>query len=245
MILAGDEKDKDKDNENGFLFNKALVEIQGKAMIQYIIKALRQSDAIEEIYVVGQLEGLGSTLEEVDGMILATGSIIDNVETAIKSLGDEEPLLIVTCDIPLLRAEAVNNFIEQTKRYEADLYYPVISRFLCQEKYPDVKRTYVTLKEGLFTGGNLFLLNPMAMESLDQVGRGMVRYRKNPLQMARILGFGFLLRFMLRQVGLEDVERHIEDRFYIRAKAIISDYPEIGNDIDRLEDIEILGKYLS
>ena len=54
---------------------------------------------------------------------------------------------------------AVQDFLKQTEAVEADAYYPVIPEADCVKAFPGAERTYVTLPEGRFTGGNMMLLN--------------------------------------------------------------------------------------
>lgn len=96
LILAGDE------DSNGQ--PKALLKIKSMYMIEYVIKALRESGVISKIYVTGN-EALNEKISDiVDGFIKSNGSIMNNIRNSIKQIGDyNNPILICTSDIPMVK----------------------------------------------------------------------------------------------------------------------------------------------
>lgn len=237
VILAGDSE------ENGV--SKALRLIASRYMIEYVISSLRESECVGKIYVVGD-ENLKEKIEYlVDGWIKACGGIMENIRHSVEIMGDlETPCIIVTSDIPMVKGEAIRDFVEKCQLESIDLGYPIIDKKLNDQKYPDVKRTYVKLKEGTYTGGNIVYFNPKIVENCTRKAEQLIEYRKNPLKMGRILGFTFLIRLLLGRLPISKVEDKIQKMFDIRGSAILTDYPEIGNDVDKPSDIEFVNKYL-
>ncbi|KRQ87778.1 Bifunctional protein GlmU [Caloramator mitchellensis] len=237
LILAGDR------GEEGY--SKALLKIKGKFMVEYLIDALKASGTIKNIYVAGD-EVLREMIKNLyDGYILSDGEMLENIKKSIKEIADyETPVLICTADIPLVSGEAIKDFVAECENKSIDLGYPIIDKILNDEKYPDVKRTYVKLKEGTFTGGNLIYLNPNVIERATEKAAELIAYRKNPLKMGKVLGISFLIRLALGMLSLESVEKKICDMFDVKGKAILTKYPEIGNDVDKIEDIEFVNRYL-
>ncbi|WP_026476955.1 nucleotidyltransferase family protein [Alkaliphilus transvaalensis] len=225
--------------------NKALLNFKGYPMIKYVINALKNSESIENIMVIGNTEELKKVIgNEVDVLVAEKESIIDNLLLATDHFGEDHHILISTCDIPLLKGSMITDFIEKANHETIELVYPIIEKDLCQKVFPDVKRTFVTLKDGSYTGGNLVLINPKAIDKIEKVARLMVENRKNPVKMSSILGLKFLFKLLVRQLTIKEIENHIEKRFNIRATALINQHPEIGNDVDRVEDIKVLEKYI-
>ena len=114
-----------------------------------------------------------------------------------------------------------------------------------QEKYPENLKTYVKLKEGRFTGGNLFLLNSKKIDNFLEIGKKMLLYRKKPWKMVKILGIFFLVKLILGRLSILDVEKRVASMMGIRGKAVICDYPEVGNDVDKPADLALAIKYMT
>ncbi|SNS79221.1 MobA-like NTP transferase domain-containing protein [Anaerovirgula multivorans] len=241
IILAGEGR-KDK---NSFLQDKATIPIKGIPMISYVVNSLKNSNYIDYLFVVGNQQSLQPIIgKEVDYILQQQSSMMDNLMEALTYFKEEKQVLIATCDIPLIHSDVIDHFIEATSQIKADVYYPIVEKNCCTSYYPDAKRTYVALKEGIFTGGNIMLMSPAVMEKIQVIAGMLIKYRKNPLQMSRVLGVRFVIKFLMKQLTIKELEAYIEKRFGIRARAIISQDPEIANDIDKIEDITLLEKYL-
>ena len=130
-------------------------------MLEYVLDALHNVKTIEKIAVVGAKEKLQEVLgHKIDYIIEGTDSIVDNVIKALELFPGEKEMLVLTCDIPMITVEAIEHFMLESKESGADICYSIVNKKLNDERYPEVKRTYVKLKEGQFTGGNAFYLNP-------------------------------------------------------------------------------------
>lgn len=236
IILAGE--------GNNFLDKKALFLVKGIPMIQYVVDSLKHSQYIDSIDVVGNLEELQPIIGgQVDRLIEQKESLMDNLLQAL-SYCQEEKILVITCDIPLIHGDIINSFINAGLETKGDIYYPIVEKNVYEKYYPDTKRTYVALKDGIFTGGNMVLLSPSAIYKIQDIVKLMIENRKNPLKMGQVLGWRFILGLLLKNLRIEEVENYIGKRFHIRVRAIISCHPEIANDIDNKEDIKIIEKYL-
>lgn len=252
IVLAGNNKvnsgsvDSTSQNDmNAQVWNKALLKIKDKYMIEYIINTLRRSALIEKIAVVGPREQLAPILgDRVDYIIEGTDSIVTNGLLAMENFRDDKQVLIVTSDIPMLTVEALEDFIEKSLAMNADLCYSVVDKKINDQKYPEVKRTYARLWEGQFTGGNIFLFNPAASDKVKIFIEQMLAYRKSPAKMAMVLGFGFLIRLAVGVLTINAVQKKCERLLGIKGAVVISEYPEVGNDVDKVSDIKFVEKYL-
>ncbi|KAI4453179.1 threonine dehydratase mitochondrial-related [Holotrichia oblita] len=172
---------------------EAMIEIQNKPMVSYVAEALRQSSQIRRIYVAGPAKQLaGCPLPSSTKVVEGGASVIDTANLAFAALSQEnitenkkvkEKILIATSDIPLLTAESIDDFLEKSLKTEADVYYPVISKKTYENLLPESRRTYVRLKEGLFTGGNIFLANPQVLSGCAKIAESIIAKRKNPFKL--------------------------------------------------------------
>jgi GTP:adenosylcobinamide-phosphate guanylyltransferase len=241
VILAGGKAEV----ELGQWGSKALIQLKGTPMIVYVINALRTSQAIDKLLVVGDVELLQPIIgDEVDYLVEDQEDIMENLLYALKHFPDEEKVLVATCDVPLLKGEMVADFISMGLGVKADILYPIAERSQCSLRYPDVKRTYATLREGDFTGGNLFILAPIALDNIIYIGRKLIANRKNPLKMCSYLGLNIIYRYIIRRLSVFELEVFVKERFGIEVRALVCSIPELCQDLDRVEDIGVFEKYL-
>ena len=100
--------------------------------------------------------------EKADLFVEAAYTLEDNILRGISALEKRSDyLLIMTSDIPLITAEAIDKYVEACLQDgKADLYYPIIPKERNLEKFPTSRRTYFQLAEGIFTGGNMVIVKP-------------------------------------------------------------------------------------
>ena len=244
IVLAGEKKDISNNNGEEKI-NKAFYKIKDKYMIEYVIETLRKSSCINRITVVGPKDKLELAIGNiVDNIVEGTDSIVSNILLALEYFPGEKEILLVTSDIPMITREAIEDFIARCRQKDVDLCYSIVDKKVNDQKYPGVRRTYARLWEGQFTGGNVFYFNPAVTDKCKDFVEKMLDYRKSPTKMARVLGFAFLLRLALGILTINAIQRKCESLLGIRGAAIVSPYPEIGNDVDRLSDLEFIEKYM-
>lgn len=220
--------------------NEALIDIGGKPMVQYVIDGLNQAKSVGRIVIVappGQVEPcvLGDRLQFVP----SGNSIVENIQAASRVLPEDEKILIATSDIPLITGPIVDSFIAQCLENDGDLHYPVVEKSVNEQKYPLVQRTYIHLKEGIYTGGNLFLLNPWIVEPCAPKVEKFVAYRKNPIKLAGLLGWPFVFRFFTKSLSLKELEIKVSGLWGVKGRVIICPCPEIGIDVDKPSDLQL------
>jgi len=230
---------------------EALIDIGGRPMVEYVLDALRAAPSVGAIAVVGPAE-LRKAVRLGDALLLeSAGSVLDNLERGVRALreaGCRGHLLVATSDIPLITVEALETFLALCRRRDAeapvdrdrfDAYYPMVSRENCDARFPGVQRTYVGLKDGQFTGGNVVLLDPAVVLDRRQLFEQVVALRKDPVGMARLLGFGFIVKFLLRRLTARDIENIVREKFGIVGAVIQVPHAEVGFDVDKPSDLAI------
>jgi len=225
--------------------NKAFIRIGEQTMLQYVYAALQRAAGIGRIAVVGPEADLQACLEDQDVLIVQEGkTIMENVERGFKALQPTGYFLVCSADIPFLTAEAVEDLLSACEPFTADFYYPIVARSDNDKRFPGVRRTYVKLADGEFTGGNLFLVNPACLEkALPRLER-LFAARKSPLKLASLLGFAFIVKLFSRKLTIAELEKRFSELFAVAARAVISRYPEIGTDVDKLSDLDLARRHL-
>lgn len=217
---------------------EASIPIHGKPMVKYVIEALQQSALIAEIVVVGPLE-LKEIIPPQVTLVEAADSLPANVFKALDVLKQENKVLLVTSDIPFVHSEAIDDFIVRCTELDGDVYYPLISKEANQQLFPDTVRTYFTLKEGAFTGGNVLLASPESIVNSRGIMDQVVAERKKPWKIIRMLGFVFILKFITKQLSLRELEQRASEVLGYAGVLIISPYPELGTDVDKPSDFNL------
>lgn len=233
--------------------SEALIPIGSRPMVEYVVNALKHTPEVNRIVVAGPLEELKKVFGETPEVILAAGgsSAVETLRLGVEVLLREglalegRPLaLVVAADIPLITPEAISDFLRLCGQRQGEIYYPVVSREANERKYPGVKRTYVRLRDGCFTGGNLILVDTRIVERCAQLAEEMVKRRKSPVALSRLLGFGFLLKFLLRRLTLAEVEAKASELLGVSGVAVVSSYAEVGVDVDKPSDLQLAHRLL-
>ncbi len=223
---------------------EAMIRIGAKPMIRYVVEALLESRSIDKIIVAGPVELKNVFPEDSIEVVEATGTVIENLTNGFNRLDHTGRVLIAACDIPLLTAKAVNEFIKMGGDKSVDLYYPIVPMHEIHQRFPEISRTCVKLREGTFTGGNLFLVNPEIIGRCAPLAQKFINYRKSPFHLCRLLGLKFVLKFLVNRLSIPEIEEKISNLLKIKGKAVITGYPEIGIDVDKPSDYSIISCYL-
>lgn len=220
--------------------------LNGKRMLDYQVQALRTTGRVNRILIAAP-EGAfaDEVLPEGVEHCSADRDLPSTTVKATAALGVLGKVLFICDDIPMISGESINDFLDKCEQEpEYHVYYPVIPKADCERKYPNAKRTYVKATDGLFTGGNLMLIDTHIVPQGELKAREIFERRKRPLELASWLGFGFIFKFLLHRLSLADVQKRASELMGIKGKAIISSYPELGMDVDKVADWQLAGKYL-
>lgn len=246
VILAGGRNDVEMEAATG-VTNRALTTLGGRTMLDYVVSALRGSASVKSVFVVGEVP-------TGDGYQVALGgtTMLDNLMAGLAAAGAQERILVSTSDIPFLTPESVDDFVSRAVESGADLCCPFVSVALCQERFPEMKRTAIKLREGRFTLGNLVLVNPHFLTEHQDTIQDAYAARKSPLKMAGLLGYGLLARLVLAQtvspslLTVGALEAGIGRLLGggCRAAGLESRFPEVGTDVDKPGDVVIARRML-
>lgn len=243
IVLAGARNDGRLQHSSPAL-HEALITINGSVMVDYVLAALRGCPAVDRILMVGP-DALRShvTTPGVEFAACSGASMIESIRIGVENLASQRKVLLVTSDIPLISTEAISDFLERCQSGHADIYYPVVQKEVSERRFPGARRTYVRLREGVFTGGNLVLLEPDIVHSCHHLIEQAIAMRKQPLQLARLLGGRFFLKLLVNRLSVHEIEARVERILGFRGVAVITPYPEVGIDVDKPSDLELVERF--
>lgn len=118
---------------------KSCIDLNGRPLISYIIDALRGADGIEEIYVsVTQATPETKKLIETDYKTLhlieaAEGSYVGDMIYSIKEAGIIGPVMVVMCDLPLVRSDMIDEVLAKYETCEEPALSVYVPIALCKK----------------------------------------------------------------------------------------------------------------
>lgn len=224
---------------------RALLKVDGRAAILYVLESLQQSAQVQQIAVVG-LPSTLRILEEAAPQVTrveAQSTLADNVLAGMNT-AETPQVLICTCDVPLVTAQTWQEFLNQVQVNNFEAAYPIARRETVEKSFLQGKRTYATLRDGTFTGGNAFVLPRGKEAQLRQLIDAGFRARKNPLGLARLLGTSFVVKAVAKKLSIDDLEKKMSQLLDCRAGAVEMQDASIAFDIDKKEDYDLAQEVL-
>jgi GTP:adenosylcobinamide-phosphate guanylyltransferase len=177
--------------------SKAMLDIAGKPMLQWVLDALSASQKVDNIIIMGMTEKSALTTSKPTHYLPNEGRMLANIVAGIHKALELNPkteyALIVSSDIPALTGEMVDWLVNEIEKTPADIYYGVIPRSVVEKRFPDSRRTWTHLKDMDVCGADINASHVrMATEHLD-TWEELIGKRKSPLKQAATIGFGTLL----------------------------------------------------
>ena len=224
--------------------NKALLDVGGKPMVQWVIDALSGSSKIENIVIVGLDQSNGLTATKPLHFLPSHGRILDNIKAgtqkAVELDPDAELLIIASADIPAVTSEMVDWLIQEAQEKDVDIFYTAVERASMEARFPNANRSFIKLKGMEICGGDMNAVKVKAVTHNESMWNKLEATRKNALQQAALLGFDTLFLVLFRIVDIEGAARKIANRLGITGYGALSPYAEIAMDVDKPHQLEIL-----
>ena len=182
--------------------NKAFLEIGGEVLVRRVAEALLSASSIGLVFVVGPAEPLRKALDGLPGEVVIVeqvGRMLANTWAAIHAsearcltgengVDPERPLLFISCDLPLISAVAVDDFVARCSRAEiaAQVHYSMfggvaeeasLRRYYPEEGKPGIRRPYVHFSQELLRLANIYVARPRKLSHQEFLQTGF-SYRK-------------------------------------------------------------------
>jgi len=209
---------------------KALLKINERYCIQYVLEALQQVPAIENIYVIGPRKKLVAAFQKANidlnrpkGIIILEqkSNLLENVWHAfLASLpvsGNDQPddlaafahkaVLVVPCDSPLITAHEIIYFMAHCRLENFDYILGLtpeeaMKYFYPRQNRPGIKMAYLHMRERNYRINNLHMVRPARVRHRLHINKMYeYRYQKRLINML-LLAF-YLLRIQrIKKFGL-------------------------------------------
>ncbi|MBW2514709.1 MAG: nucleotidyltransferase family protein, partial [Deltaproteobacteria bacterium] len=218
ILVAGE----NQDSLNVCNQYKALLKLNDRYCIEYVIEALQKAPAVGDIYIVGPKKKLMSALlrTRIDfnqpkkiHILEQKTTLLENVWHAfLKSLPPlnsrkheeiaasvNKAVLVVPCDSPLITTHEVEHFIANCDLNRYDYILGLVPEKNMEYFYPTghrpgIKMAYLHLREKNYRINNLHMVRPAKVEHRIHINK-MYEYRYQKQIFNMILLAIYLLRF--------------------------------------------------
>jgi CTP:molybdopterin cytidylyltransferase MocA len=230
---------------------KALISFGGRTILERTVDALRATGRIGRIVVIGpdaiasHPAACGADAVLPEGGPSSPANILRGLGWLREARGGHLPdrVLVVTTDLPFLTAQAIVAFLDACPP-ELDMCVPLLRRTEYEARFPDFRISYVRLRDGEWVMGCAFLVNPSAIiEHRDRIEQAFAA-RKSQLAMIRMLGLGFILRFLTRRLTIADIQDRVLAILGCTGGAVFGCPAELAFDIDLPEEYRYAAKSL-
>jgi hypothetical protein len=231
--------------------NLDLLDVNGAPMIKYVYDALHASKYVDKIIVVAAPEvekALGLKEDAKASFQVDKGDAAENIKFGVDQVGGSDLVMFVPSDLALVTTEGIDRLIERVMAEKhVDIFFPLVSREVCEQKYPEEERTYARFEEGQFTGAHIEFLRPSiffdnadAVESQKDKLYDVYYMRQNTLGIVRFLGLKLTLKYIFGSLSPEDVEEHVLDKYSVTAKTFYWDDADLSTDLSEPKDIPMV-----
>lgn len=244
LVLAGSRGEAEPVARAAGVSHKGLATVGGETLLARVVGALMLAGA-ERIAVstdAPEIEAATIAMAATSGSVFieplpAAGSPSQSVAAALGLLG--APLLVTTVDHALLQAEWIEQFLANTPA-DADIAALLAPEEVVRAAAPDTQRTYLKLRDGRYSGCNLFYLASGRAVRGVELWRSVERHRKQPWRIAAILGVDMLAQYLAGRLTLDDAVARLGAKAGVKAAAVRSRYGLAAVDVDKPADLDLV-----
>ncbi|HTU82375.1 MAG TPA: NTP transferase domain-containing protein [Candidatus Acidoferrales bacterium] len=222
---------------------KALAPLGSRKLIDTAIDTSRRCGA-SSITVVGDQEVGAYCGARIDALLPAVADGRANLETALRVARADEPLLLLTSDLPFLAAAPLADFLSRVG--DAEIAMPLATPAAYLATYPGAADHTTSLGGERVVNGSVFYFAPGSAPRAVRIARELFAARKSLLRLALLLDARLIARFFLGRLRIRHVEAYAAAHLQIRARAVMDCAPELCYDVDTLDDyryaLEHLGR---
>ena len=246
IVLAGQRSAEDPLAQHTGTSCKALVEIDGEALLSRVLGALKEARLVTSVLLSGpgQSQLADNKAACSDAAFISWSESRETPSTSayqlLQTLPPDQPVLVTSSDQPFLNAQLIDRFCEQSLAHEADVTIGLVPYPLVKAAFPDMPKTILHFSDGDYCGSNLFAFLTQDGRRAADYWRAIEDARKRPLKIIRILGWLALLRYRMGWLSLPAALKLLSRRFNMRIHAIELPYADAAIDVDTIVDYELV-----
>jgi hypothetical protein len=130
--------------------------------------------------------------------------------------------------------------VDKVQETDHDMYYFVVERSVMEKRYPGSKRTFLRMKDMEVCGGDIHAGGAAVLKDTHPIWKRLLEARKNPVKQAWLLGLDTLIMILFHQLTIAEAERSVSRRIGLKGHVIVCPYAELGMDVDKPFQYEIM-----
>lgn len=242
LVLAGQRPGIDPMAAHFGTEMKALIPVAGEMMLNRVLMALLDAPQVARVIVLAQNtlhlrthRDLAWAVEEprisfrVSGPTIS-GSVLGAVEDPQIGL----PLLVTTADNVMLTPATIAEFVAGAGA--SDVSVAFVERRNLERAVGPNKRTWLTFRDGAYTGANLFALTGPGSTNALKFWEKVEADRKSVLRLAAHFGPVLMVKLLLRQMTLTQALAAAGAKLGASAAPVVLSDGRMGVDVDKPED---------
>jgi len=228
---------------------KALLELAGKPMIQWVLNAVGETKGVSRVTVVGLDGSIALSCAKPLSLLPNHGSMIGNIRAGLRSILENDPdteyVLISSSDIPLVTGEMFDWFIAQTQGSRHELYMNMVTRGVLETRFPGVKRRVDRVGNLELRGAaDISILQPKIVMQKNGAADRLEEARGNLWKQLNFIGFDTLFKLLFRRLDLDAFTAHLSKKYGVDLHPVICQYAEIAMDVDAPSHLELMRREL-
>lgn len=242
LVLAGQRPGIDPMAAHFGTEMKALIPVAGEMMLNRVLMALLDAPQVARVIVLAQNtlhlrthRDLGWAVAEPRISFRVSGPTISG---SVLGAGEDPqiglPLLVTTADNVMLTPATIAEFVAGAGA--SDVSVAFVERRNLERAVGPNKRTWLTFRDGAFTGANLFALTGSGSTNALKFWEKVEADRKSVLRLAAHFGPVLMVRLLLRQMTLTQALGAAGAKLGASAAPVVLSDGRMGVDIDKPED---------
>ncbi|UCG23503.1 MAG: nucleotidyltransferase family protein [Chloroflexota bacterium] len=228
---------------------KALLEIDGRPIVELVLQALHGAESIDRVVLVGLDADVNLDKGQPLETIADQGGLVANGLAGLSRLLERRPetkhVLFSSADIPAVSSDIVDDIVDGCRPFEKAAYYFMVDRQTMERSYPNSARTFVRLKDMQVAGADMFIADARLASENSQLLHDMAAGRKRPWKLARIVGLGTLLALWLSRLTLAGIEHRAETVIGRPVSVQLTPHAQLAMDVDKPEQLQLLRKAMA
>ena len=251
VALAGGILEPDFREAGYCVANKAYLPVGDALMLERVLRAFRGAKATGDIRIVTPPGAFARAFAQrastlCEAIVEPGPGLIESVIAGCAGLAPAQMVIVTATDLPLLTPSIVDAFADAARAVcgSCDIGYGFVSKAAHVARYPQVRHTWVRLKEGVFCGGGMSVMRAGAVQQVADLLHRVAALRKTPLRLALLFSPMTLLRMLFTGVSVAELEQRADELSGLRCRGVRCDEPELAVNVDRLADLRVVENIL-
>jgi CTP:molybdopterin cytidylyltransferase MocA len=229
---------------------KALIPVAGEVMLSRVARTLLAVPSIGKVVILAQdperllaMAPAWMATEPRVGTAVAGGGISTSLAGIAGTPAAPWPVLVTTADHPLLTVSMIEHFMAGAG--DADIAVAMAERATVLAAYPDNRRTWLKLRDGAWSGANLFALGSPRAQAALTAWSAVEQDRKKAVRLLSHFGPWLAVRALTRTIGLHDALAQAGRRLGLTARLVAMNEAEAAIDVDKPADLALAEQILA